>query len=76
MEIRRLAAVLAVVAVASCSRSGPTFPPTSSLTEQCSTVPAGASRVVVTAADGYHLGAALLGPTISEVGVVIAYGQG
>jgi pimeloyl-ACP methyl ester carboxylesterase len=66
----------ATVAIGACSGSAPTFPPTSALTEQCDSVPSGATRATVTAADGFRMGAAALGPATSRVGVVIAYGQG
>ena len=72
-----LATALATIAVMTgCWGSAPTFPPTSALTEQCASVPSGATRATVTAADGFRMGAAVLGPTASRVGVVISYGQG
>jgi pimeloyl-ACP methyl ester carboxylesterase len=61
----------------SCGGDGPrAFPPDTPLQQQCPSSAAGAKRVVVTAADGFRMGAALTGPTTSHAGVVISYGQG
>lgn len=45
------------------------------LSRQCGTVPEGARRAVVPAADGTRLGAAVLGRVDAPVGLVLAYGQ-
>src|SRR4051794_8728596 len=77
VRVRRVVTVTAVVAMAgACSGSVQTFPPTTALTTQCDSVPAGAERVTVTTADGFVMGAAAFGAAASRVGVVIAYGQG
>jgi hypothetical protein len=69
--------IAATVALfAACSSSAPTYPPDSPLGKQCTTVPEGARRAVVIAADGFRMGAAVIGSPQSNTGVVISYGQG
>lgn len=51
-----------------------TFSPTTPLSEQCDEVPSGAQRITLTGADGTTLGAAVLGPSDAEVGLVLRQG--
>lgn len=51
-----------------------TVDPDTPLAEQCAKVPAGAARTTLTAADGRVLGAAVVGPQDTPVGVVLRQG--
>lgn len=51
-----------------------TFEPTTALTSQCDDVPDGAQRITLTGADGFTLGAAVVGPEDAEVGLVLRQG--
>jgi pimeloyl-ACP methyl ester carboxylesterase len=53
-----------------------TYPPTTPLATQCDHVPDGAERVTLSRDDGMTLGAALVGPTDAQVGVVLRQGAG
>jgi hypothetical protein len=77
MNARAAIGVVVVAALAAaCSGSAPTYQPTAGLSEQCDSVPAGAKKAQVTAADGFVMGAAALGTIGGSEGVVISYGQG
>jgi pimeloyl-ACP methyl ester carboxylesterase len=69
-------AVVVAALCAACSGSAPTYQPTAGLHEQCGSVPDGARKAQVMAADGFVMGAAALGPIGSGEGVVVSYGQG
>jgi pimeloyl-ACP methyl ester carboxylesterase len=51
-----------------------TFSPTTALDEQCDDVPSGAQRITLTGSDGVLLGAAIVGPSDAEVGLVLRQG--
>jgi pimeloyl-ACP methyl ester carboxylesterase len=51
-----------------------TFSPTTALGEQCDDVPSGAQRITLTGSDGVVLGAAIVGPSDAEVGLVLRQG--
>ena len=51
-----------------------TFDPTTALDKQCDDVPSGAQRITLTGSDGVVLGAAILGPSDAEVGLVLRQG--
>ena len=55
-------------------RGGGTVDPDTPLAEQCGDVPDGAQRVVLTAADGRSLGAAVVGDAAAPVGLVLVHG--
>jgi hypothetical protein len=54
----------------------PTTAADSALTDQCDEVPAAAERLVLTAGDGFELGAAVVGPADASAGVVLRQGAG
>nr|WP_062338255.1 alpha/beta fold hydrolase [Herbidospora sakaeratensis] len=65
----RLAVLLVLALLTGCGAA-----PDSPLADQCDTVPPGAERVVLTAASGVRLGAAVVGPPDAAVGMAVAHG--